>query len=396
MPTPIYHQMPETAEQLLPKEAYTSEDWLAQEQETLFSNSWTFAGVTTDLKEPGDYLTLTAGTYPLVVLLDKDGALRAFHNICRHRGTELLEGTGNAGKMLVCPYHRWAYNLDGSLRGVPNKKECFPNLQREDHSLFEASVATFKDLIFVHPQAAPDEPFDSWSGDLEQIAWPHDIRAKDMVPSDEITYEMKCNWKVFFENAIDGYHLAYLHDKTLGGPKPSLNVWDAHARHLVWYSTERNGEKASVPEFVEKQASKYYVKKVKGAEHGKYGGVFMLFPTTIVVPTAYSLSISQLIPISAGVTRMKVRSWQPKSMFGDRLKDIPGYNKETGIVTSDDWTQHPLETGDFQTEDVWVCEKMQRAMQSPQYKVGPLAAGAGAESPLTFFQKNLLDFMTTS
>lgn len=392
MSLPRYHAMPENAQQLLPKEAYTSEDWLERERKTLFSNAWTFAGITSDLKEPGDYFTLTVGTYPLVVLLDKDGALRAFHNICRHRGTELLEGRGNAGKMLTCPYHRWVYNLDGSLRGVPNKSDCFPDLKREDMSLFEASIGFFKDFIFVHPSASPDEPFDYWLQDLESVAWPHDIHASDMEMSDEIVYEMKCNWKVFFENAIDGYHLVYLHEHTLGGPKPSLNVWDAHGRHLVWYSTERDGVKASIPEFVEKQADKYRTKKVKGAEHGRYGGVYMFFPTTIIVPTAYSLSLSQLVPVSAGVTLMKTRVWQPKSMFNSRLRDIPGYNKETGVVSSDNWTKHPLETGDFQTEDVWICEKVQRAMQSPAYKISDLANGAGAESPITFFQKNILDF----
>ena len=94
------HRLPEMPAQVLPREAYVSATWLDRERRDLFSRSWTLAGVTTDFSAPGDYRTVQAGLYPLIVMRDRDGELRAFHNLCRHRGTELLEGNGNAGNAI--------------------------------------------------------------------------------------------------------------------------------------------------------------------------------------------------------------------------------------------------------------------------------------------------------
>lgn len=391
----VSYPMPKTVKQLLPREAYISDEWFEEESQHLFSNTWAFAGVTTDVPNPGDYITLKVGKYPLIVVRDKNGELNAFHNICRHRGTELLEGKGCAGKTIVCPYHRWTFNLDGRLRGIPNMKECFPTLERKDHNLFPASLGVFKNMMFVHPKENPIESFENWLGDFNEQSWPHDI--SQMHESETLTYEMKCNWKVFYENAIDGYHLAYLHDKTLGPTlTPDKQVWDSHGRHVVWYSTEREGVKNPLPKLIEDMSDKYRLKPVKGLDAGDYPGVVMLFPTTIIGPNPFGISISELIPITPDITHLKVRSWSAKqgsSLFRRMAGNPPGFDKETGLIKSENWKKHPLDTLDFQTEDVWVCEKMQRSLHSPSYQVGPLAQGAGAEAPLTHFQQQILDLM---
>ena len=91
----------------MPTAGYISPDWFDQEQEALFGKVWTFAGMAEDLTEPGDYLTVEAGRYPLVLLCGKDGEVRAFHNVCRHRGSKLLEGSGNIedAEVVVAPSH---------------------------------------------------------------------------------------------------------------------------------------------------------------------------------------------------------------------------------------------------------------------------------------------------
>jgi choline monooxygenase len=123
----------------------------------------TLAGLSRDLKASGDYLTLSAGLHPLIVLCDESGALRAFHNICRHLGTELLEGDGNLdAARIIRPYHRWTYDLDGELKAVPLKKECFPTLDMGALHLHKASVAELKGLVFVHPDGSAN--FDDWLG----------------------------------------------------------------------------------------------------------------------------------------------------------------------------------------------------------------------------------------
>ena len=95
-------------------------------------HTWAFAGVTGDFRSAGDFRTVRSGAASLMVLKGREGSLQAFHNLCRHRGAELLDDeSGNAGGSLVCPYHRWTYGLDGGLRGVPDKAACFPDLDRE-------------------------------------------------------------------------------------------------------------------------------------------------------------------------------------------------------------------------------------------------------------------------
>ena len=347
-----------TPMQRLPRDAYVSEEWFIREQRDLFGRTWAFAGVVTDFKEAGDFRTVQAGSNALIVIKGQDGELRGFHNICRHRGTELVEGCGNVGRTIMCPYHNWVYSLDGQLRGVPAQRECFPDLDRKQVSLLHAAAGIFQNLVFVHPDAAPDVPFEAWVDTLASVPWPHDLASPDLVEGpDDVVYEMKCNWKVFFENAIDGYHLAYLHKETLGGPSHDKNVWETFGEHMVWWSTEREGVKHRVPAFVEKAAKSTAV--VPGADTPGYGGVYMLFPTTILTPNPWGFSISTLEPVDPGTTLMRVRNWAPKGWlsYTYRAKDIPGYDAETGRITSDKWTKHPLETGDFQTEDVWVCEK---------------------------------------
>ncbi|MEM9277935.1 MAG: aromatic ring-hydroxylating dioxygenase subunit alpha [Pseudomonadota bacterium] len=381
--------------QLLKREAYLSQDWLSLEHERLFSKTWSFACMAFDLKEPGDFVTCRIGNHPIAILRDGEGNLRAFHNICRHRGTEVLEGKGNAGKTIVCPYHRWTYMLDGRLRGLPNA-DHFKTLDKPNLGLKPAAIGVFKEMVFANPSPDPELSFEDWLAPLQRAEWPHEITANSLSAGEEFVYRIKCNWKVFYENAIDGYHLAYLHENTLGGPLPDKNVWDIHGLNLVWYSTERDDIRNRVPKFVEDQVSQMGgANEVPGAESPGYGGVYMLFPTTIVTPSKWSLTISSLEPVSAGETIMRARTWVPKSWFDmeGTPKSAPGFDKQSGEITSNNWTKHPLETGDFQTEDIWVCEKMQRSLNSPQYEVGPLAGGSGSESAIEVFQRQVLDFV---
>jgi len=393
---PVDRHLPQTPQQRLPRHAYVSEDWLERERQNLFGRTWAFAGVIGDFDEAGDFRTVRAGPFSLVVIRDSAGHLKGFHNICRHRGTEILDGHGKTGRTIVCSYHNWTYSLDGGLRGVPAQKDCFPKLDKTTIHLREAAVGVFRGLVFVHPDADPGEPFQHWIDDLGSVPWPHDLSSSDLKAShDDIVYEILCNWKVFYENVLDGYHLAYLHKETLGGLLPHLNTWEAKGRHLVWWSIEREGVKSRIPQFVEKATKNTWAKTVKGAETLGYGGVYALFPTTILVPNPWGFSISVLEPVDAGTTLLRVRNWAPAGLLSYRFRasDIPGYDRVSGRVKSSHWKTHPLETGDFQTEDIWVCEKLQRALQSPKFEVGPLARGSGGEAALDFFQQCVLEFV---
>ena len=374
--------------QMLPIKAYSSSDWFEREQREIFSRGWSFAGLESDVREPGEFLTAQCGRHNIFVLRSKDKGLRAFHNICRHRGTELLEGCGELGKAIVCPYHKWSYSLEGKLLGAPQEDLCFPGLNKEELGLHPASVASLKGMIFVHPDPEPGESFGDWAATLLDVIWPHEF--EEMSEGPQVVYEMKCNWKVFYENAIDGYHLAYLHNKTLGGPLPSKNLWEPHGRHMVWYSTEDGGRKTSLPADVANTMAGS--SKIKGAESSAYGGVYMLYPDSIVTASPYDFAISSILPIGPAITRLKVRTWGRRTgglLGGIGVPRREG-DSEIGIVRLEDLEEHPMESGDFMLEDLWICEKIQRSIQSPLFAVGALAQGPGCETPLTWFQAQVL------
>jgi len=371
-----------------PCEAYTDAAAFAAEQRSVFSSAWIAAASVHDFSETGDYRTVTCGAARLAVVRDKDGSLRAFHNHCRHRGAELLDGAaGNCGAAMVCPYHRWSYNLAGELRGVPNRAECFPDLDRGRLGLKPAALGLFKDLVFVNPDPAAD--FAAWIAPLAGLEWPHDLAASDVSEAVPLRYDMKCDWKVYVENALDGYHLAYLHDKTLGGPLPDGNEWRRAGDHLIWYATE-DGARHRLPKFVREQSGEAGM--IASAADPGYGGVYYFFPATLVVPTPYGLSVSTLHPTAAGRCRLDIRHWVGPYQETDERDYVPGYDKATDVISSEHWTQHPLQTGDFQTEDVWICEKVQRGLESPAYEHGPLSRGAGGEDALRWFHEQLAVF----
>lgn len=135
-------------------ECAKEQDWFEHERKAIFERSWTFAGTTHDFQETGDYRIVSCGHAQIIVVMDKSAELRAMHNVCRHRGAELLDGpSGNCGGTMVCPYHRWTYGLDGALRGVPNMAECFPDLDRSKLGLNPAALGVFNDFVFVNPDA---------------------------------------------------------------------------------------------------------------------------------------------------------------------------------------------------------------------------------------------------
>ena len=405
----------DTPRQLLPRDSYFDDEWLARERRTLFDRCWVWAGLEADVAAPGDFLTTRILDQQLFVLRDDAGALRAFHNVCRHRGCEVVEGKGNVGKAIRCPYHRWTYAMSGALRTVPNEDACFGSVERERLSLHAAAVGVHGGMVYVNPHPEPPEPFEEWIAGLDEHAWPHDLGAGDLKFAGEVTYEMRCNWKVFYENAVDGYHLGYLHDRTLGPLYPDRNVWRRVGRHAVWYSTERDGAPRSSSVLTERFADGAGAARLPGHESAAYPGVVMLFPLTILSPSPWGFYVSILEPVDAETTRMRAMSWEPSAGGASPTADARGSAGfspvaggvlpckpegsgrrfdvfgEPSVMCLDDLATHPLESGNFQIEDMWICEKIQRNLHSPKFEVGPLADGPGAESPITHFQQSVLD-----
>ena len=387
MPVP---PKPNHARQLLPKECYFSPEWFDREHDELFNRSWTFACTVLDLPEPGDYVAVQINRYPMIVVRTKQGALRAYHNTCRHRGTQIFEeGRGNCRHGIACRYHAWTYNLDdGSLRGLPKKDLCFPGMDLADWPLHRGSVGTIGDLVFIHPQAEPEEDFETWIGSMaETHMWPHSLEG--LSEKRRVRYDILSNWKVFCENAMDGYHLSYLHDKTLMGPDIETQDWDAVSRHWVFMGS---GESPA------RQNTHYTT--IPGAEiSGRHPVVWQFFPNSGVLASSIYFSAYVIVPVSPERCYLELRTWMMPTELQDSAKPRARPSGTSGhghimkdgkrCISTAELGCHALDSLDFQIEDMWVVEQQQKAFHSPKMKVGELADLG--ETSLTFFQANILD-----
>jgi len=195
----------------MPKSVYTSEFFNQEELNHIFRKDWFCAGRASTLANPGDYLTLELAGQPIMVIRDKNNTLRAQSNVCLHRMSTLLEGSGNT-KAIVCPYHAWTYNLDGTLRGAPamTKNEAFCKSQLK---LPQIQCENWLGWIMVslNPNA---KPVSAELGELEEMIADYDLGS--YVQSFSEYHLWETNWKVLAENFMESYHLPVCHSGTIG------------------------------------------------------------------------------------------------------------------------------------------------------------------------------------
>ncbi|HVA34017.1 MAG TPA: aromatic ring-hydroxylating dioxygenase subunit alpha, partial [Candidatus Baltobacteraceae bacterium] len=187
---------------------YTSPEAFAKEQERIFARHWLCVGRQEQIERPGDFFTAQPAGESLIVTRDSAGAIHAFYNVCRHRGTRICESAaGHFQGSIQCPYHAWTYALDGALKAARNMTDV-PGFSRDDYPLKQAQVALWEGFIFVNldPQAPP---FDrSFAPLLERFAnW----QVASLRTARSITYDLACNWKLVFLNYSECYHCPLVH-----------------------------------------------------------------------------------------------------------------------------------------------------------------------------------------
>ncbi|MEP3944461.1 SRPBCC family protein [Ascidiaceihabitans sp.] len=196
----------------MPPSVYTSDEFLKRELSDIFAKDWFCVGRASALAASGDYVTLELAGQPIIVLRAGDGALRAMSNVCRHRMSTLLEGRGNT-RSIVCPYHAWTYNLDGSLRGAPamtqNEGFC-----KSDYQLPDVRCEEWLGWVFV--SLNPDSPpVASQLSKVEDMVSDYDMT--NYTETFFETHVWDTNWKVLAENFMESYHLPVCHAGTIGG-----------------------------------------------------------------------------------------------------------------------------------------------------------------------------------
>ena len=208
---------------------YTAPARLAAEQERVFARTWQLVGRVDQVAEPGDYFACEVAGEPLLVVRDHDGALRAFLNVCKHRGRELVAcGSGGRLRNIACPYHGWCYDLDGRLRAVPDQGS-FPDLDVAAVGLDGVAVEAWHGLVFAR-LAADGESL------REYLAPIGDLLAPALEPAVLVgvkSIPLEANWKTGFEAFIETNHIASLHPRVGKGLRFDETAMAHFRRHSL-------------------------------------------------------------------------------------------------------------------------------------------------------------------
>jgi choline monooxygenase len=197
----------------IPAAWYADVEIAAAERRTVFADSWIFVGRLNQVEKPGSYFTADLAGEPILVIRGQDGVLRAFYNVCRHKAAVLLSEPSGQVSRLRCRYHGWTYDLAGRLRGTP-EFDGVAEFTREENGLKEIAVATFGPLVAVRQDAGGPSLTECLNPLPERVPQT-ELAAMHFIERKE--YELRCNWKVFVDNYLDGgYHVNTVHPALAG------------------------------------------------------------------------------------------------------------------------------------------------------------------------------------
>lgn len=312
---PAHYQktrLPLLEAETLPGHCYTSELFFRRECERIFSSAWHFAGREDEIPNPGDFLLVDTLVGSALVFRGTSGIIKAFANACRHRGTRLKDQSGRCHS-IVCPYHGWVYQTDGSLRTASGMEQV-KNFNLEAFNLKEFRLQSFGGFLFVNfTDHGPS--LDDWLGDMPETFAGHKLNQLKCVKRFE--FKIEANWKFLIGNALEAYHTGTVHKKTLG-PQTSAAVhcsgnWNA----LFVYGTEDKsiatlpGVSKGLP-FIEGLSGK--------AITGTWFSV--IYPCTQIVFSQDCVWWLDFKPIGVDQTQLTLGACFPQSTI-----DLPGFEE---------------------------------------------------------------------
>lgn len=326
-----------------PASVYRDANRYALERKAIFGRSWLFMAHESELKAEGDVVSATIAGYPLLVVRTADG-IKGFHNVCRHRAGPLVDADrGNCGNSFVCKYHGWVYTLDGRLRNARDFGAA-SGFDPRNFGLVPLKVDVWRSFVFVNadlnaaPLAASLSPLDK---KLSQLRFDH------LVHAERRTHDIACNWKLYVENYLEGYHIPNVH--------PLLNsLVDAQR-----YEATVDG------------AICFHHVPPKQPDAGIYDGVFA-FALPHLAMNSYGdegLMMERMLPMGLGATRL-----------------VYDYYLPPHVASNEQAMQRILSTSAIVTaEDKWICEKVQENIEAGIYEAGVLSPKH--EVGVAWFQK---------
>lgn len=323
-------------------EVYVGADRYAREIATVFRRAPLVLGHAAMLPNAGDTLTLDIIGQPLLLSRGRDGEIRGFLNVCRHRGTRLCNNgeTGIARRSQVtCPYHNWVYDLDGRLRHVP-LEEGFPGLDKSRYSLTPIQTDVREGVIFgiVDPDAPP-LALDPFLAGMEQDLAVHGFGGMQVFA--RALTRRKTNWKLIMDAFLESYHVVRLHKATLAGFfRDNAAVLDRLGPHLRTLLPRT--EFAEVPALPESAWD--------GRRHSTFA--YLLYPNTILVLSPDYTSLLSMYPAAADETLFSHIMLTPHAPASEKERDH--WQRSFDLI----------EGGVFQAEDLFIAEQAQIGMTS--------------------------------
>ena len=348
----------------LPAQWYSDADIAAAERRRIFERSWQYAGRADQVAGPGDFFTSQAGHIPVVVLRDQEGVLRGYVNVCRHRGHIVAQGEG-CRTTLQCPYHAWTYGLDGTLRKAP-RSEREPGFDPSGLSLLPLAVDTWGPFVFVNPD--PDaSPLADTLGELPELVAKSGLDFSVLRFHSHYDWEIGVNWKIGLENYLECYHCAVAHpgfSKVIDVDPDSYELgtaeWTASQVGPVRASALAGNGKAPYDPRGEITQAQYH---------------FIWPNTTINIdPGPQNVSIERWLPAGLGKTIEVSDYYFGADVPEERIQELIAFGTQVA------------------TEDVALCESVQRGLESGMVSQGRLMARS--EQLIAHFQRLVYDALT--
>ena len=333
----------------LPNEAYTGDAFLREEYAAVLGRGWIGIAFDDDVAAPGDLYPVQAAGQPLIVLRDREQNIRVFHNVCRHRGTKLVEQPCSNKRQIVCPYHAWAYGLDGRLNATPNfrgpeikERVAFEPGQQD---LVEVRAAVWNHVVMVN-LSGDAMPLAEWAGALDRRWSCYDL--ENTIPAREVTYDIGANWKLTLENFLESYHLPVVH--------PALNAYSPQDDHRVLVEDRVMGQ-ISLDYRPDDSGSGLRCFADLPAERQARAEYLLLFPSLMLSVTPDHYRVTLVSPQSPETTHQRWRFF----FVGDDGPDASLDAARDGVVERvDSYTQ----------EDIAILERLQAGRHSPAYDGG--------------------------
>jgi choline monooxygenase len=325
--------VPVERSETIPSAWYTDPRFHLLDRDAVFARSWQGVGHRAMLPEPGSWFAATVADDPVIVLRDGQGALRAFYNVCRHRGGPLVTGDSGCARALTCRYHGWTYRLDGTLRGVPrfDRTELF---DRRDHGLVPLRAAEWEGFVFLNAAAEPDPPLAAvLAGIAERVA---PIRPGAMELVRRVDYAVAANWKVYVDNYLEGYHIPHVHPELNRALDYSAYVTELHP----WYSLQHSPLRAD---------------NVYTGDQGGEAFYYWVFPNLMLNILPHRVQVNLVLPDGPGRCRVVFWYWYADPSAPGRARQIDEDVAYSDVV---------------QEEDRGICERVQRGLASRAYDRG--------------------------